>query len=286
MSNIPIIGKIYKKIKKNKVLTAIIAIAAVAAVVYFTAGTGMAAFSPEVIGAGAATTTSVGATVATTTAAATASGAGAVAGTGASLMAAGTAGATASGVTAAEMLAAQTGVFGAEGAALTAAAMAPAVAAPVAASGGGILGFMAKNPALTMVGANAVSGAASGYSADKTREYAADQRRQEQERYIQEQRNRGLMGYDYSGTYAGPTPADGQQATGILSSEVSPSGENNPQNLNATAAPIIASQMVSAPTVQGVTNQQPGAQPVVAQKSVSLNRKDLPKLRKILKQPG
>ena len=248
MSSIPIVGKVFKAIKKNKILSAIV----VAAVVYFTVGAAMEYFSAS----GATTAAAGGSMAATTTAsttAATAAGATGAASTGTALTA-GTAttataaagaevgiagitgaGGAGTGLAAAETAGAATSVFG---------TALPAVA-PAVPTGGGMLGWMAKNPMATMMLGQGVAGAAGSYEEGKAQEAMIAQRERER-------KDRGLFGFDYEG-----------QPAGVISSAMQ-QPEVAQQQVQAAQAPIVAGQQIAAP---GTMPQQ-----------IPIQRKDLPKL--------
>lgn len=224
MSNIPVIGKIFKAIDESPVLKVIV----IAVIIYFTAGAAMSYFSSAgagtaAAGGGMAATTAsstagaaaAGATTATATgtamtATATGTGTAAAVGTGA---AAGTAGTAAAGTGAAAGTAAGTGA---------AAGTAGAGAGAGAATGS----WMANNPMATMMLSQGVVGAVSSSEAEKEATKREEIRvREEQER----REGRGLMGYDFSGKYAGP---------GIVASQLPE------QQVQAAQAPDVAEQQV------------------------------------------
>jgi len=216
MSNIPIIGKVFDAIKKNKILKAIV----VAAVIYFTVGAAMEYFAAS----GASTAAAGGSMAATTTAstaAATTAGAAGAASTGTALTA---------------------GAAVAPAVAGTAAA-APVIAAPAAAgaaatgtaAAGGVTGWMAANPMTTMILGQGVAGAAGSYEQRKAEEAAIAQR-------DKERTERGLFGFDYEGR------------PGVITSAMQqPTAEVAPQQVQAAQAPIVAGQQIAAP---GTTPQQ------------------------------
>jgi len=180
MSGIPVIGKIFDAIKKNKILKAIV----VAAIIYFTVSAAM-----EYFAASGASTAAAGGTITTTASA-----------------------------TQAEMLAAQTSAFGAEGASLTADALASNAAMTGAESGivSGVSGgtvpppvtpepsWFAKNPMATMMLGQGVAGAAGSHEEKKAQEAAIAQREKER-------KERGLFGFDYEGKPAGVVSSMMQQ---------------------------------------------------------------------------
>jgi len=260
------IAKAIKKVFKSDVFKVIV----VAAAVWFTAGTASAYFAAPEAGLGSAmsqsastmwsqTTTFFGATapvesaavesaanvVATPLAEAGASAAvpiGEQAGTafGESLVEHG-----------AEM-AAESSTFAANTAAVAPAAVAPAAAAvaPAAAAETGMLSWLKANPMATMMLGQGAAGAYGGYLEDK-----------QAEREAEERKNRGLMGYDSEGNYAGRKPS----TESLLASPSAPAAQAPAQS--ATTAPIVASQQVAPQTVQ---SQQP--------QQVSVPRDELTKL--------
>ena len=217
MSGIPVIGKVFDAIKKNKILKAIV----VAAVVYFTVGAAM-----EYFAASGASTAAAGGTMAATTTASTA--------------AATTAGATGAASTGAALT---SGAAAAPVVAGTAAAAAPVIAAPAAAgaaaagttaagtaAAGGVTGWMAANPMTTMILGQGVAGAAGSYEERKAQEDAIAQRERER-------KDRGLFGFDY----------EGQPAGVITSAMQQPAPAVAPQQVQAAQAPIVAGQQIAAP---------------------------------------
>jgi len=239
MSGIPVIGKVFDAIKKNKILSAIV----VAAVVYFTVGAAMEYFAAS----GASTAAAGGSMAATTTAsttAATAAGATGAASTGTALSAGTATTATAGAGAAATGMA--TGSTVAAGGAGIAGAAAPGIAGITTAGGAGtglVAGEMAAaaapswfaaNPMATMMLGQGVAGAAGSYEEGKAQEAAIAQRERERT-------ERGLFGFDYEG-----------QPAGVVSSAM--------QQPTAT----VEGQQVQAPVVAG--------------QQVPIQRKDLPKL--------
>ena len=218
MSGIPVIGKIFDAIKKNKILKVIV----IAVVIYFTVGAAMEYFAAS----GASTAAaggSMAATTAASTAGATAAGATTAAATGTAL----TAGATTAATVAAPAIAAPA-VAG------TAAASTAAAAGTTAATG--VTGWMAANPMATMMLGQGVAGAAASHEEKKTQEAAIAQR-------DKERKERGLFGFDYEGNSAG-----------VVSSAMQPTGMIEEQQAQAVAAPVVASQQIAG--VQPVSNAQ------------------------------
>ncbi len=235
MSGIPVIGKVFDKIKKNKILKAIV----VAVVVYFTVGAAMEYFAAS----GASTAAAGGTMAATTTAsttAATAAGATGAASTGAALTAGTATTATVgAGATGAAATGVATGSTVAAGGAGIAGAGAPGIAGITTAGGAGtglVAGeaaaaaapsWFAANPMATMMLGQGVMGAAGSYEQEKAEKAALAQREKERT-------ERGLFGFGYEGQPAGVVSSMMQQPTTAV---------EGPQ-VQATQAPVVAGQQV------------------------------------------
>ena len=216
MSGIPVIGKVFDAIKKNKVLKAVV----VAAVVYFTVSAAASYFSTA--GAEAAAGSQLGGTVFTDTAAAAATETQALGMSTVGFDVGATVGADATAAAATATTPASAGmVAGVPGAA--GGVVGGAVTPPIAPEPS----WFAENPMATMMLGQGVMGAAGSYEQAKAEEAALAQREQER-------KDRGLFGFDYEGQPAGVISSAMQQPVA-------------PQQVQATQAPIVAGQQVATP---------------------------------------
>lgn len=230
-----LVKSIGKKFRKAGPLGKIAMIAAV----WWAAGAAASYFSAPAAGTGAATaaSTETAFTAATAGAPVAASEVAAVAAEAGAATAASTATATEAAIASSGAIAPAAANMGAMAPTAASAGAAIAPAAPVA-SGGMTTGQMAA----LMVGGQAISGYAQAQEAKEQRE--ADEKAR---------RERGLMGFDYEGRYAG-------QPRGIIASQTP-----EPTTTDAMAGPEVAPQTVNAP-------QAPQVRPI--------ERANLPQLRK------
>lgn len=198
------IAKAIKKVFKSNIFKTIV----VAAAIWFTAGTASAYFAAPEAGIGAAMSSSASTMWGQTT---QFFGAEAAASTGSNVVATPLAGS-----------AAQVATPLAESAVIPAATSAAAVAP---AAEGGMFAWLKANPMATMMLGQGAAGAYGGYLDDKQAERESDERA-----------NRGLMGFDASGKYAGIV--DSQKTTDEIVADP-----------GATARPVVAGQQINAPTV-------------------------------------
>ena len=98
--------------------------------------------------------------------------------------------------------------------------------------------WLKANPMATMMLGQGAAGAYGGYLEDKQEQREADERA-----------NRGLMGFDAGGNFAGKAPA--------TTDEVVAEPQLAATERQATVAPIVASQQIAAPAVPGQQVQVP-----------------------------
>lgn len=275
MSGVPIIGKIFeevqkglshisKEIDKSDTIKAIIVVAAI----YFTVGAATGAFSASgATGAATAGATSQSAMLASQTAAFGAEGAALTAEALASNAAAGAVVAGGASAAAPAAGSAPTASAAATGT-TTGTAAGTAETAGAAGAEGGIGGWIEANPTQATILGQATLGAVQGSSAEDAENKRQQIRKEEEDRARDERLNRGLLGYDREGKYAGKAGIVGSNIQQPAQAGYNPTPQPMAQptaQAGAAAAPIVASQQVAAVS--------PIAAPTVA-----VQRTDLPKL--------